>query len=170
MSNRLTKGKAVAGRLAQDLPGLPEMGPAFRILNPASSAEKTTGFVFGENDILTNFLVKVTSVTATSATLSIGLLSSAPTGFVTGLPVGSTGFKVTMYAVSTSGDSPNWISTSYAGSLLNMVNTGTTALSGGFIPRPYALNSTTVKTLSYTYNSTAAFAATIYPIFYTLNP
>lgn len=172
MSNRLSKGVIVAGKLSQDKPGFPQMGPAVRISNPGSTAETTSGFVFGASDVLESFIVKVTSVTATSGTLSLGLLSSSPSGFVSALPVGSTGVKSVMFTVSTSGatGSEYIVSASYIGTLLGRVNTGTTTgASGSVLFTPYALDSTTVKTLSYSYSSTAAFAASVYPVFYTLN-
>lgn len=176
MSNRLSKGTVVAGRFSQDQPGFPKMGPAVRISNPGSTAETTTGFTFSSNDVLESVFVKVTTVTATSGTLSLGLLTLAPSGFVSALPVGTTGFKVPV-VVSTSGSAPGvFISGNYLGALLGAAYAGTTegstggaTAAGAVAPRLYALDSTSNMTMSYSYSSTANFAALVYPVFYTLN-
>lgn len=176
MSTRSTKGELRAGRFSQDRPGFPKMGPAIRISNPGTTTETDSGFKFDTNDVLESFIVNVTTVTATSGTLSLGLLTSYTTGFVAALAVGTTGMKQ-LVTVSTSGSSPfNFVSGNAIGPLLGAAisgttegSTGGTAALGAVLPRLYALNSTTNVSLSYSYNSTAAFVATVYPIFYTLN-
>lgn len=175
MSNRLSKGTVVAGRYAQDIPGFPKMGPAVSVVGPASTAEQTSSFTFGANDVVQSFLVKVTTAASSTNVMHIGL-TGTPTGFVSSLPVGSTGVKALLAAVSSSGSSPSWFySASYLGVLLGGYNAGTTEGStglnsaGAWVGKMYACDGSTEKRLSWSLNSTqTAFAATIYPIYYSL--
>src|SRR5512139_926549 len=144
MSNRLTKGKATAGRFAQDTPGFEFGGVA--VTTCASTTDRTTGYTFTKYDILTDILVRVTSAsTASTGIINVGLLTNYTSGFVAALPITSTGTKY-CWAVSSSADTPNWYySANYYGNLLGKVNTGTTegstgytAASGGRVTKPYA--------------------------------
>jgi hypothetical protein len=180
MSNRLSKGTIVAGKLSQDQPGFPKMGPAVRISAPASTAEIASGFTFGSDDVVSGFMVKVLAIGATSGTLSLGLMTTGASGFVVNLPVGSTGIKGTMYSVSTSGSSPTaFFNGSYLGPLLGAAYSGTTEGSTGGVPaagslvtKLYACDASTEKRLSYAVAGSTGlttFSALVYPIYYTLN-
>lgn len=175
MSNRLTKGKALAGRFAQDGPGFEFQG--VNVTTVASTTDRTTGYSFSKYDILTDIYVRVTSAsTASTGFINVGLLTDYTSGFVAALPITSTGTQF-MFAVSSSGSSPYWFySANYYGWLFGKVLTGTTEGSTGYaadsggrrVMKPYALDSTTNRTLSYSANTTTAFSATIFPVFYTL--
>jgi len=139
--------------------------------------DATTGFSFSTSDVLENVYVKVTTATAaTSGLLNLGLLTTWPQGFAANLPVNSTGIKL-LWAVSSSGSSPNaFYSASYVGMLLGAVYTGTTEGSTGGVTaggvrvsRLYNMDSTSNVTLSYSLNTTGSFAATVFPVFHTLN-
>ena len=176
MSNRLSKGKVLAGKFAADKPGFPEVG-GIVISTAASTVDATTGYSFNSTDIVEGFFVKVTTATAaTSGLLNLGLLTTWPQGFGKNIPVNSTGVKM-LWAVSTSGDSPSaFYSASYMGNFLGAVYTGTTegstggaAAAGSRVVRQYNMDTTSNTTLSYSLNTTGAFAAVVFPVFHTLN-
>jgi hypothetical protein len=176
MSNRITKGKAIAGKFASDKPGFPEVG-GITITTAASTVDATTGFSFSSSDVLENVYVKVTTATAaTSGLLNLGLLSTWPQGFAANLPVNTTGIKA-LWAVSTSGSTPYvFYSATYLGVFLGAIYTGTTegstgnAAAGGVrVVRAYNMDTTSNTTLSYSLNTTGTFAAVVYPVFHTLN-
>lgn len=177
MSNRLSKGTVHVGKLSQDQPGFPKMGPAVRITAPATTGEYASGFSFTTNDIVAGFIVKVLTIGATSGTLSLGPMTTGTCGFVSLLPVGSTGVKPNLCAVSSSGNS-FFINANYAGYLLGKFLTGTTEGStginayGGITPRLYACDASTELRLGYVVDGStglSTFDALVYPIYYTLN-
>lgn len=174
MSNRLTKGKALAGRFATDKPGF-EFG-GIPVTTVASTTDRTTGYEFSKYDILTDIFVRVTSAsTASTGIINVGLATNYTSGFVAALPVNSTGTKY-MWTAASSGDTPSWFfNAGYYGDLLGKVVTGTTEGSTGglrgigeIVRKDYALDSTSNMTLSFSLNTTTAFSATIFPVFYTL--
>jgi hypothetical protein len=176
MSNRITKGKALAGSFASDKPGFPGVG-GISISTVSSTADATTGYSFSSSDVVEGFFVKVTTATAaTSGVLNLGLLTTLPQGFAASIPVGTTGVKK-LWAVSTSGDTPgDFYSASYVGALLGAIYTGTTegstggaAAGGSRVYRQYNMDTTSNTTLSYSLNTTGSFAAVVYPVFHTLN-
>jgi len=179
MSNRLSKGVVHVGKLSQDQPGFPKMGPAVTISAPASTAEFASGFVFGANDVVSGFIIKVLTAGASTGTLSLGLMATGTSGFVASLPVGSTGITANLSTVSSSAGAGAgwWVSANYTGTLLGGWQTGTTAGStgdaeGGFFPRLYACDASTEKRLSYVVDGStglSTFKAVVYPIYYTLN-
>lgn len=179
MSNRLSKGTVHVGKLSQDQPGFPKMGPAVRITAPASTAEYASGFVFGANDVVAGFIVKVLTIGATSGTLSLGPMTTGTCGFVASLPVGSTGIIGNLSTVSSSGGAGSswWVSANYTGWLLGGFAIGTTEGStggraGGWCPRVYGCDASTEKRLGYVVDGStglSTFDALVYPIYYTLN-
>ncbi|MEY4958199.1 MAG: hypothetical protein RL409_2456 [Gemmatimonadota bacterium] len=181
MSNRLSKGVVHVGKISQDMPGFPKMGPAVTISAPASTAEFASGFVFGANDVVSGFIIKVLTAGASTGTLSLGLMNLAigTSGFVALLPVGSTGIVANLSTVSSSAGAGAgwWVSANYTGTLLGGWHIGSTAGStgdaeGGFFPRLYACDASTEKRLSYAVDGStglSTFKAVVYPIYYTLN-
>lgn len=182
MSSRLSKGLVHVGKLSQDQPGFPRMGPAVKITAPASTAEFASGFVFGANDVVSGFVIKVLSIGATSGTISLGPMATGTSGFVASLPVGSTGIKGNLSAVSSSGGGAGttwFVSANYTGFLLGGYAIGTTegstglSASGAWCGRLYGCDASTEKRLGYVVDVSssglAAFSALVYPIYYTLN-
>jgi hypothetical protein len=154
------------------------MGPAVKITAPASTAEFASGFVFGANDVVSGFIIKVLTAGASTGTLTLGLMATGTSGFVALLPVGSTGIVANLSTVSSSADNAGWwVSANYTGTLLGAWQTGTTVGStgdaeGGWFPRLYACDASTEKRLSYTVDGStglSTFKAVVYPIYYTLN-
>lgn len=176
MANRGTKGRWLAGKFVQDKPGFPEVG-GIVVSTVATTGDTTTGFSFNSYDVLESIYVKVTSPTSTtSGTLNLGLLTSFPTGFASGIPINTSGTKA-LWVASSSGDAPNsFYATSYLGVLLGAMYAGTTegstgkaTAAGSLVLRRYNMDTTTQTTLSYSSNTTAAFTAVVYPIYHTLN-
>ena len=179
MSSRLSKGLVHVGKLSQDQPGFPRMGPAVKITAPASTAEFASGFEFGANDVVSGFIIKVLSIGATSGTISLGPMATGTSGFVASLPVGSTGIVGNLSIVSSSGGAGSswWVSENYTGFLLGGYAIGTTEGStggraGGWCGRMYGCDANTEKRLGYVVDGStglSTFSALVYPIYYTLN-
>lgn len=176
MANRLSKGRVLGGKYVQDKPGFPEVG-GITVSTVSSTVDVTTGFSFNSYDVLEGIYVKVTTPTATtSGFLNLGLLTTYPTGFASGIPINTSGTK-SLWVASSSGDAPNsFYATSYIGYLLGAMyagttegSTGKTVAAGSLVLRRYNMDTTTNTTLSYASNTTAAFSAVVYPVYHTLN-
>ena len=160
MANRLTKGKGLAGKWQQDIPGDVLSGVTF---SAASTAVQYTPFSFPNGAVVSDFFIKVTSVAATSATINVGLAtgaSSAGVGsaYVSGLVVGTTG----TYVLNAS-TSAVVLAFSYGSYLIASSSAAVTVL------KSHVTGSTdTYLNLTYTTNTTAAISGVIYPLFHEL--
>ena len=104
MSNRLSKGKVLAGSFSGDLPGNDLSGVRF---SASSTSVQTTSFKFNTGDLISDVYVKVTSVAATSQSISIGLATTSTstgvgTALASGLVIGTSGTFV-LCATSSAG-------------------------------------------------------------------
>ena len=166
MSNRLSKGRVVAGSFAADKPGFIAMnGIPFSC---AATSYNITSFSFPVTAVVQDVFVKITSLgsAATSQTMMIGLQTNgaASSGFynglVNGMNIGTTGIHVGQPSSSSAvGDTVftygYWFIASSSGS-----NT---------VLRDFPVtNSTVGYTLTYTLTTTVAAAGSLYPIYYEL--
>jgi hypothetical protein len=158
MSNRLSKGKVLAGQFAQDQPGYAQGGIEFSY---ASTGITDTAFVFSDNAVVTDVVVKITSVADTSQTISVGIMKSSSSGvnnaFMNARAIGSTGVFVNISSTQST-------TFSYGTYLISSTVGAVTVLSA------YAVGSTaTYRNLSYTLGATSATVGVIYPIFHELS-
>jgi len=166
MSNRLTKGRALAGKFASDTPGYPGMGGIY--FSVAGSSYNATSFDFPLNGVIQDVFVKITSLgsAATSNTISFGLLTAgaASSGvyncLVTALNANTTGIHV---GVASTSPADAGVAFTY-GSYFIASSSGTVTTLRDF---PVA-NSTIGYRLSYTVSTTIATAGYIYPLYYEL--
>jgi hypothetical protein len=160
MSNRLSKGKVSVGKVQSDVPGDVLSGVPF---SAASTAVGYTSFSFPVGAIVSDFYVKITSVSATSGSLSIGLATGASSAgvaaaYVTGLSVGTTGTYVMNASTSAVA-----LSFTYGSYLIASTSAGVTIL------KNHAVGSTdTYFNLTYTSATTTTVAGVIYPLFHEL--
>lgn len=160
MSNRLSKGRAVAGSFAQDQPGEVFGGIPF---TSAGTTAVCTSFKFPLGAVIEDVFVKVTTANSTAQTISIGLATGTSsaglgTALISSLVIPSTG--VWLACASTSNPS---VSFSYGTYMVSCTSESVTIL------KRHAVGSTdTYQYLNFTCGSTVATAGTIYPIFYEL--
>ena len=166
MSNRLTKGIARVGSLAQDKPGV-KFGPAIRFKSSGSTVEVVTSYKFPENAVVENIYVRTLSVSATSATISVGLATATSStlynGFISAMPLGSTSFPNLC-------PNTNAGATSYFGVLLASTGTqtkvsfavGSCSTGGG------TAGTSTMRYLSVSVGTTESITASITPIYFEL--
>src|SRR3972149_3424555 len=90
MSNRLSKGKSISGKFQQDTPGAIVLsGIAFSV---AGTTAVTTAFQFPLGAVVRGAAVKITSVSSSTNTISIGLTTGATsagvgTGYINALAI-----------------------------------------------------------------------------------
>jgi hypothetical protein len=159
--NRLTMGVAHVGGLELDHPGL-RFGPAVRVQSSGSTAELVTAYQFPENAFVSNMYLRVLSVSATSASINVGLASASSSslynGFISAMPVGSTAFPML---------SPCPGSTTYCGVLLASTGSqkrvvfaiGSCSTGGG------AAGTATMRNLSVTVATTEAIDVQLLPVY-----
>lgn len=157
MSNRLSKGKITAGKMQQDVPGDVKSGFVF---TSASTSVQTSSFQFPIGALISDVIVKITSVAATSGTLNVGLAtnsasSGVSTALISGLAIGTTG--TFLACPSTSHPTLSFSVGSY---LISSTSESVTIL------KKHVVASTdTYQYLNYTVSTTAAVAGSFYPIF-----
>ena len=166
MSNRVSRGTARAGGLHLDKPGI-KFSPAIRFKSSGSTVEVVTAYKFPENAVVDNVYVRTLSVSATSATISIGLASASSStlynGFINAMPLGSTSFPNLV-------PNTNAGATSYFGCLLGSTGTqtkvnfavGSCSTGGG------AAGTATMRYLSVSVGTTEAVTVTVTPIYFEL--
>lgn len=157
MSNRLTKGKGLVGYLASDRPGAATGGVAFSV---AGTTAVCTTFQFPLGAVIDSMAVKITSVSSSTNTISLGLATGASSGGVgtaltNALEIPSTGTYV-MCASS----SHATLTYSYGSYLTSSTSEAVT------VTKQHVVGSTdTYQYLNYTCATTAATVGIIYPIF-----
>ena len=132
----------------------------------ASSAEVDTNVDLLAKHVVVAASLLVTTAASSAATFSAGLLSTssggAAAGFLSGLVVDTTGIKVPSVTASTSGGSGGeYLSANSYGSFLSTFIAGSTATANDFgiwVPKNFAADSVTAKSVSYTVSSTGASA------------
>jgi len=167
MSNRLSKGKVIAGRLAQDIPGYNQMGGIH--FSVASTCAYDSLFSFPLSSVITGVMVKITSLgsAATSNTMNVGLCtanassSGVVTCLATGMDIGTTGMH-TQQASSSSAMLTDTVF-SYGNYLISATSGAVTVL------RQFPVAASTIGyNLNYQVTTTIATAGYIYPIYYDL--
>lgn len=178
MSNRLSKGKVLVGALAADGavtatgavsgasftatdPGAGTLaGIAFSV---AGTTAVTTAFQFPLGAVIDSFAVKITSVSSSTNTISLGLATGATSGGVgtalaNVLAIPSTGTYVMCASTSHA-----TLAFSYGSYLVSSTSEAVTIL------KQHVVGATdTYRYLNYTCATTAATVGTIYPFFHAL--
>jgi hypothetical protein len=166
MSNRLTKGKALAGAFQADKPGSLLSGIPFSVATTCANDSK---FGFPITSVITGVMVKITSLgsAATSNTMNVGLCtalassSGVPNCLINGMDIGTTGLH-TAQASSSSAMTTDTVF-SYGNYLISATSGAVTML------RQFPVASSTIGyNLNYQVTTTIATAGYIYPIYYDL--
>jgi hypothetical protein len=161
MSNRLSKGKSLSGTFQQDLPGDVLTGIPF---SAAGTTAVCTTFQFPLGALVDSVAVKITSVSSSTNTISVGLATGASSGgvgtaLVTTLAIPSTGTWVLCASTSHA-----TLTFSYGSYLISSTSGGAVT-----ILKQHAVGSTdTYRYLNYTCATTAATVGIIYPLFHEL--
>lgn len=160
MSNRLSKGKILAGKVQQDTAGDVLSGISF---TSAGTTAVCTTFQFPLGAVINSMAVKITSVSSSTNTISLGLATGASSGGVgtalaNALAIPSTG----TYVLCASTSHPT-LTFSYGGYLISSTSESVTII------KQHVVGSTdTYRYLNFTCATTAATVGTIYPIFHEL--
>jgi hypothetical protein len=168
MSNRITKGKALAGGFEVDSSGA-GYGFGGLVAHKASAvafaitatSEQDSGWDTPSNALITDVYVKITTASSAAGTMSVGLITTSSgdaDGFIVALGTSTTGI-FRPEAVVTSATSGDTVTGCTRGALLASYSSGTTQDEfGNYTPKAFRTGSVLENNVSWTFNSTSGCA------------
>ena len=169
MSNRITKGVAVAGGYEVDssgagygFGGLVAHKVAALPFAITATSEQDSGWDTPSGSLITDVYVKITTASSAAGTMNVGLITTSSgdaDGFIAALGTSSTGLFRPEAIVTTTATSGKTVTGSYRGVYLAAYSSGTTQDEfGNYTPKAFRVGTSLETSVSWTFNSTSGCA------------